>query len=594
MNGSAVEETTARKPRTASVSSRMARAVDAAPVRCFAVLTLFYFICTFTLSSMKLLWLDELITLHLARIGSVAGIWQALSQGADPNPPVTHILVHASRKLFGEHEYALRLPAMVGDWVGLLSLFLYLRRRLTPTWALAGTVLSMTMAAFDYSYESRSYAIFYGLAMLAFFCWSSAVDAAETRGRQTLYLGGLLFALACGISTNYFAVLAFLPAAAGELTRSFLRLRRGAGWSRAIDFRVWVVLLAGALPLLAYRSMMEHSIAQFAPYAWNKVKIGEALDGYTEMVEIVLYPLLALFVLVGVVWLLARLSREGADTAAHGPFERWIAASRMAVPRVPAYEAVGILFLMSYPFLGYAIASIHGGMLSPRFVIPVCFGFAIAGTLAAFRLFGHLPRAGAVMLCFVLLWFIARESYVGYWYEEQKQCFYKVIDRLPEAERSVPPGAAIAVPDPLMALTFQHYAPHEASAREVFPIDFAAIRRIRGDDSPEENILAGRNRWYTLNIMPLADLQHTQGRYLVLASDGNWMLGDLDEHHYGTRRLPIDTRAQAIGGFTPLSRGTPAFFTADGEGVAPGPLMPEFLPVPFPAVADLLPSGAGR
>ena len=78
--------------------------------------------------------------------------------------------------------------------------------------------------------------------------------------------------------------------------------------------------------------------------------------------------------------------------------------------------------------------------------------------------------------------------------------------------------------------------------------------------------------------MPLAELQRTQGTYLVLASDGNWMLTDLKEHRYGTRRLPIDTGADAIGGFTPLSHGTPVFFTADGDGVATGSLLHSPLP----------------
>ena len=52
------------------------------------------------------------------------------------------------------------LPAAIGYWVGLLSLFVYLRHRLTALWALAGVMMSMCMAAFEYSYESRSYGIF--------------------------------------------------------------------------------------------------------------------------------------------------------------------------------------------------------------------------------------------------------------------------------------------------------------------------------------------------------------------------------------------------------------------------------------------------
>ena len=81
--------------------------------------------------------------------------------------------------------------------------------------------------------------------------------------------------------------------------------------------------------------------------------------------------------------------------------------------------------------------------------------------------------------------------------------------------------------------------------------------------------------------MPLVTLQQLQGKYLVLASDRNWLLCDLEDHHYETHWLDIDTRAQAIGGFTPLSRGKPMFYTANGARVTPGPLAPEFLPIPL-------------
>jgi len=211
-------------------------------------------------------------------------------------------------------------------------------------------------------------------------------------------------------------------------------------------------------------------------------------------------------------------------------------------------------------------------MLSPRFVIPVCFGFAIAATFLSFHLFGNFSRSGIVVLAFVTCWFMCRESYVGYWYQEQKECFYKVVDRLPLADSFVPANAPIVIPDPLLALTFRHYAPAKFASRAVFPLDFPAIRFYRHDDSPEENLWAGRRILYRLPIEPLANFENSAGRYLIIASDGNWLLQDLRDHHYGSHRLAIDTRAQAIGGFTPLAHGTPAFYVSDGPAT-PGSAM---------------------
>ena len=589
-----------------NAGTRMEDRIDRSPGRAFILLSAFYFVAVFALSSLKLLWLDELITLHIARLGSASAIWSALAQGADPNPPVSHLLVLFSRRLFGDHEFAYRLPAAIGYWTGILSLFLYLKRRLPGTWALAGAVLSMTMATFDYSYEARSYGIFYGLAMLAFLCWSRTVDPDSNSIARGLALAGMICALAAGISTNYFAVLAFFPIAAGECVLTIVRARQFSRVSgerrmnarvpifRIVDIRIWLGLAVAASPLLAYRSLINRSIAQFAPYAWNKVSLGQVSDSYTEMVEVVLYPILALFVLSLVFHLLARrLYRLCPDCRAR-ILPRWLelllhrTSSNLSIP---SYEAVGVLFFMLYPILGYCIASVRGGMLSPRFVAPVCFGFAIAATLVAFQLFGNMRKAGLAFLCFVFAWFVARESVVGYWYEEQKQCFYKVLDHLPQAELSLPEGegAPIVIPDPLLVLAFVHYAPPAVASRVVFPVDFPAIRLYRHDDSPEENLWAGRNWLYSVPIVPLATFQNNAGRYLIIASDWNWLLNDLTDHHYRIERLPIDARAEAIGGFTPLAHGTPTFYTAAGDGALSYATQKCAFPFDF-QVSDNLPS----
>ena len=51
-----------------------------------------------------------------------------------------------------------------------------------------------------------------------------------------------------------------------------------------------------------FRPLIARSIAQFAPYAWNKVSLDQVFDSYTEMVEIILFPILALLVVGGIVF----------------------------------------------------------------------------------------------------------------------------------------------------------------------------------------------------------------------------------------------------------------------------------------------------
>ena len=132
----------------------------------------------------------------------------------------------------------------------------------------------------------------------------------------------------------------------------------------------------------------------------------------------------------------------------------------------------------------------------------------------------------------------------------------------------MPAGVPIVISDPLLALTFQHYAPAELARRVVFPVDFPAIRYFRHDDSPEENLWAGRNVLYSMRIVPLAEFQHSAGSYLIVASKSNWLLKDLLNHRYNFERLPIDSHATELGGFTPLARGEPEFYEAQGDRAA--------------------------
>lgn len=304
---------------------------ERSPLGAFALLSAIYLLIAGALSYNKVLWLDELITLHIAQLGGPVAIWNALANAADPNPPLTHLAVLGSLRLFGEHEFALRLPAILGYWAGLLALFCFLRRRLPAIWALAGVVFSMSNAAFDYSYESRSYGIFYGLAMVAIFCWSRAVDPAASPARRRLALCGMALALAAGICTNYFAVLAFFPIAAGELVRtlwgSSSHARRGRERERW-DMEIWIALVLAASPLLAFRHLIQRSIAQFAPHAWNKVSFDQVSDSYTGMVEVIFFPAVALMAFAGVVWLLGRMCSHCRSSLRHAGWPGWPIAHR--------------------------------------------------------------------------------------------------------------------------------------------------------------------------------------------------------------------------------------------------------------------------
>jgi hypothetical protein len=485
-----------------------------------------YLSLTIALASIKLLWLDEFITFYIAKLGHVRAIWAALGRGADPNPPLNYLLVLLSTKVFGQGEVALRLPAILASGAGLAALFAFLRRRVPPIYAVAGVLLFMCTAAFDYSFESRSYALLLGFSALSLVAWRSSIEGTH----QTWGAIALAVVLAAGLSSNYFAVLAFFPVAAGELVRD-LRGRR-------VEWRVWIAMAVAGSILLIYMPLVNKAVATFSPYAWNKVQLDAIADSYLEMVEVILWPALGICA-AGLVFVFLERKR--------------------AIPAIlPQHEAVAAFVLMLYPFIAYGIARIHGGMLSPRFVVPVCYGFAIAATVLAFRMLRQWDWAGLLLVFMLVCWLFAREGVVAKMYYDQRLALERIIETIP------PATTAIAVPDSLLVLPMYHYAPPGIASRIVFPVDFAAIRKYKREDSPEQNLWHGRDGIYPVPIVSLDKFTAENSEYLIAAADNNWLVKKLVADGDPAHILPIFTDTKDIQGFTPLCHG-PVWFFAKGS-----------------------------
>ena len=573
--------TLTRESALSECSPRVARArptpngsithwIDAHSALAFIVLTLFYFVVTAALSSFKLLWLDELITVHIARLGSPWAILHALSQAADPNPPLTHLAVLACIRLFGAHTYAIRLPAIIGYWVGMLALFLFLKRHIPPTWAIIATLMSMGMGGFEWSYESRSYAIFYGTTMLALYFWSLAVDRLTSNTARSFALMGMTVSLALGLCANYFSVLAFFPIALGELTRTLQkalqRVKEKRSIVTAINWPVWVALVVAATPLLVFHSFIERAISLYHPYAWNKVSFSMTNIAYLDMVEAMLIPLGLLGLLSAVIWFLGGLCDQCRASILPGWLLRFVNNTTRRehdqFPSLRLYEVMPVLVLLLYPYLGWAVASLHGGMLSSRFVIPVCFGFASAGAYMVYRTFGRSRNSDLLFLSFFTLWFMAREAYIGYSYNQQKEALYSTFAALSSVDHA---GEPIVVSDNLLVLPFHYYAPPDIASRVVYPIDISAIMRRRGEASGEVNLWTGRNT-YGFSIVPLASFQKSASSYLLVTSEPDWLLDDLHANHYVDDPLPVDTHAEPLNFVaTPLSHFKSEVFRVYGD-----------------------------
>ena len=500
----------------------------------------------------KVMWFDEFITFYIAKLGGLHAIWRALARGTDPNPPLSHWLASLSMRLFGANAFAARLPFMLAGVAGLFALFAFLRRRIPPLYAAAGVLLFMSTAAFDYFFEARSYALTLAFSALSLWFWQEASEG----DRPLLSSVALGLALAAGISSNYFAVLAFFPIAAGELVRNISR--------RRFEWRIWIALAVSASTLLLYLPLIHSAVSRFSPYAWNKVDLDTAYDGYLLMVDHIVWlcaGLLAARILVTRCVLPASASTERSffrhtwEIVQHTLFVK----ERTPVKRgLPGHEAVAVLVLILYPFLGYAVARIQGGMLAPRFVLPVCYGCAIAAATSGYRVFGKWSIAGLLFLATVGTWFLAREGEVASNYYDEREAFHRVLDLLPS-------DRTLLVSDSLLALPMYYYAPPEVASRMVFPVDFRAIRQYKGEDSPEQNLWAGRNHIFPVPIISLDDVLDQTSNFLIVSTDDNWLLKRLGEDGDTPTQLPIFTDSRHIWAFTPLCHGPVWYFRNHAE-----------------------------
>ncbi len=454
-------------------SSRVWSAVNRNPGWVLGALVALYLAIACGQAATKLLWGDELITLAIARQGSFAAIWHALALGTDPNPPLMHWMVMVSIAAFGQGALAVRLPAVLCVLLAICSLWVILRRWAGPGYAAVGVLAFMATRGFDYAYDARSYAPLMGFGMASLAFWLASTDC---RGwPKALALAGMAAALALGLSSNYYGVLAFFPIAAGECVRA-VRARR-------IEVGGWIAMAVAALPLLAYLPLIHHNIAEFTPHAWNRPEFGMIFDSYFELVEGIFWPVLGFA-------LYAAWKRRRRVT-----FSELSSVSCAGNPVRP-YEAVAIAVVLLYPVLGFWVAAGGAGMISPRCVVPVCCGFGIAAALLGRRLFGSSGRAGVVLLGAALVWVVARESACAVVLGQQRAAFFELRDRIGREAG----GRPIAVGDSMFVLPLAYYSAEDVRERIVFPVDFEAIHRVEKDDSGEQNLWAGRDGLFPVRI----------------------------------------------------------------------------------------------
>ena len=149
------------------------------------------------LASRKPFWTDELHVVNLATAPGLDRLFAELLVRPDAMPPLVYYMTYFIGHAWSINHLTARLPAIFGFWLLCITVFEFLRRRVTTPLAAVGMLLPTTVTfAYGYALEARGYGLMMGFSGLAMWCWDRAGD------RRPLAYIGLGCSLAAAVASH--------------------------------------------------------------------------------------------------------------------------------------------------------------------------------------------------------------------------------------------------------------------------------------------------------------------------------------------------------------------------------------------------------
>ena len=435
----------------------------------------------------RLLWHDELFTLYGA--GFAPGeLWDALASGFDLQPPLGYLLTRLVVETFGDGLVSARLPSLIGFLVGSVAVGLFVRREAGTVAGTVALLVPSVTAAYDYAYEARPYGALLGASGAALLFWQAA-GGGRRRARAAL---ALATALAVAVSLHYYATLLLLPLAAGEIARWWRERRPNAA--------VWLALVAGVLPLLAFVPLMG-AAAEYGSLFWTRASLAQIPYTYRYFLIPVALPLLVFLVAMVAV---SATGRPGDTTRG------WREPSNPAL--------VTTLFLLALPVAGVMLGSVVGGYRH-RYVIAMVLGVAAAAGM----LVRPGRRAAETLMWVLLVWILARSaSHAAALLQPPPELLAShTMLRQALAE----PGVPIVVTNDALYTQLHHYGSPDLRQRLLIVMPPEAPAAGRFQDSSERAMRA-LARWRSISLIEYRQLAERTTPFFVYG-DKRWLLVEL-------------------------------------------------------------------
>jgi hypothetical protein len=427
------------------------------------------------------MWFDELVTYHIAGQPDLRHLWAIMATGIEQTPPVYHLLVHAANRLLGPGELATRLPSALGMTVATVSIFLFLRPRVSGAGAIIGAAIPVLAGSGAYAVEGRAYGLLLGLAAVAAVCWQRLNAADATR--QPMLLAGFAASLWLATATHYYAGLLLVPFAVGQ----FIADRNRVSRKRAI----WIVLALAPLALVPWLPLAEAGLPQ---RLWSSPHSSQVAEFYAHMLAPAAIPITLALVVVGSLSVV-RTHNEPRQAS------------------FPSHELAFAFTLAVLPVFGWMVALFVTGVWTDRYAITAVIGLAIL--LAA-----ALQRSGTLTVQVVAV--VALSTVM---LREVRPIGLLVH---PAAPPSVPlthdddHRSTIVVSEPLLYLQLWQYAGPAVRDRLTYLLPPPELRRANTGGAA----LSELSRFLPLHVEPFDRFVHTRSGFRVYGPP-SWMTAHL-------------------------------------------------------------------
>jgi hypothetical protein len=438
----------------------------------------------------KHFWHDEVYTILASRL-PIATLWRASRDGLDLAPPLNTILAGVAHAALGVGPVSTRLPAMTGFVVACLLVFAMARRRANALVGLAAALLPCFTTAMPYAYEARGYGVTVGCFALALFAWS---EAAAGRRR---WLALMTVALTAGVWAHYYAALAFVPIASGELVRQIAR--------RRFEPAPWIALAAAAAGTLPLLPLATSAVPQ-AEHFWTRIEpVGVAETYRSALVSLATLPFALAALSLGIFALVERA---------------WRPRQHASVRRLPAHEVTAGLASLAIPALGVLVGSSMGIPFVPRYVLFAVVGLALVIPLTVWRI-GADGGLAEIALCLGLTAVFVSDAAAGltgdrFVFRDPTAGRPLLAERLARQEPVVFAGG-------ISYLELWYHLPPDQQRQAIYLADPQMELRATGSDTIDRGYLA-LARWTAVPIVAYETFAREHRAFDVYACGRDWLV----------------------------------------------------------------------